>query len=57
MEWNARGSFLWIHGKRMPFQLPTVLPLIKMLIFKAGAGKSTLLYVMVLLYEFVLDYS
>jgi hypothetical protein len=47
-DWNARGSFLWIHGKRMLFQSLKGAWTNKMVDLKAGAGKSTLLYVMVL---------
>ena len=48
-EWKARGSLLWIHGKRMFLEPPTGLPCTNNFInLEAGAGKSTLLYVMTL---------
>ena len=43
-EWNAKGSLLWIHGKRAYFDisLATILTPFPPL---AGSGKSILLYV------------
>jgi hypothetical protein len=46
-EWRARGSLLWIHGKRMFYEsLMSALCIYNFVDFEAGAGKSTLLYVM-----------
>ena len=39
-EWKARGSLLWIHGKRMLFEPPSRLPFANNLLFlKRERGK------------------
>ena len=43
-EWKKMGSFLWIHGKRMIFNLSACDSYL-LVDFIAGSGKSTLLYV------------
>ena len=50
-DWNARGSFLWIHGKRMLFQSPTGACTDELLILKRGRGKVR--FCMLLFYEFI----
>ena len=39
-EWKARGSFLWIHGKRMYLNYPTSSFANNLLISKLGRGKA-----------------
>jgi hypothetical protein len=43
-EWKSTGSFLWIHGKRLPYPLSTRLPLMASCIV-AGSGKSVFWFV------------
>jgi len=48
-EWKAKGSLLWIHGKRTSFKVPYSNSYSNTSVdLTAGAGKSTLLYVVVL---------